>query len=155
MSTKISNQGNRNLAIVWTVTKFKNFICGYHFEIRTTQCALCYLADIMHPTDRLSKWYSTLQKYDFTLIDKNGKSHQNTQCLSRRQFSAKTLPHKNNKEFLVYADNYPDTENNNLKSVNLESVMKNNMPSEAKTSEEMPEAGATKRNNSSDDKNNS
>lgn len=144
------------LAIVWTVTKFKNFIYGYHFEIRTTQCALCYLADIMHSTDRLSKWYSTLQKYDFTLIDKNGKSHQNTQCLSRRQFSAKTLtPHKNNKEFLVYVDNYPDTKNNNLKSVNLESVMKNNMPSEAKTSEEMPEAGATKRNNSSDDKNNS
>ena len=71
------------LAIVWAVDKFRHYLLGVEFTIKTDHCGLCWLMRITDPSGKLARWALRLQEYKFKIVYKNGKAHTNVDPLSR------------------------------------------------------------------------
>lgn len=71
------------LAIVYAVTKLRNYILGKHFTIVTDHCALCVLKAKMPNSPRLRRWAVLLSEFNFSITYIKGKLHNDVDCLSR------------------------------------------------------------------------
>ena len=71
------------LAVVWAIKYYRIYLYGTKFEVITDHVALKWLMNINDPTGRLARWAIYLQIYDFEIIHRKGKSHQNVDALSR------------------------------------------------------------------------
>lgn len=71
------------LAIVYSVTKLRNYLLGKHFTILTDHCALCSLKKKVPHSPRLYRWTLLLSEYDFSIQYIRGGLHQDVDCLSR------------------------------------------------------------------------
>ena len=71
------------LAIVWSIEKFRHYLLGIEFTIKTDHCGLCWLMRITDPSGKLARWALRLQGYNFKIVYKNGKAHTNVDPLSR------------------------------------------------------------------------
>ena len=71
------------LAIVWSVDKFRHYLLGHKFKIVTDHHSLCYLLKLKSPSGRLSRWALKLAEYQFDIVYKSGKLHNNVDTLSR------------------------------------------------------------------------
>jgi len=71
------------LAIVYSVTKLRNYLLGKKFTILTDHCALCALKTKMPNSPRLRRWALLLSEFDFTIKYVKGALHNDVDCLSR------------------------------------------------------------------------
>jgi len=71
------------LAVVFAIYKFKPYITGIHFIIKTDHHALCFVMRKPELAPRLARWVLLLQEYHFTIEYKSGKTHVDADCLSR------------------------------------------------------------------------
>ena len=71
------------LSIVWSISKFRNYLYGRKFVIETDHHALCYLMKMKDPNGRLCRWSILLQGYDFDIYYNAGANHADADCLSR------------------------------------------------------------------------
>lgn len=71
------------LAIVYSVSKFRNYLLGKHFSILTDHCALCSLKSKMPASARLRRWAILLSEYDFEIRYLKGSKQCDVDCLSR------------------------------------------------------------------------
>lgn len=71
------------LAIIYCVSKFRNYLLGKHFSILTDHCALCSLKTKMTNNPRLRRWAILLSEYDFDIRYVKGNQHCDVDCLSR------------------------------------------------------------------------
>lgn len=71
------------LAIVYTLTKFRNYLLGRPFTIITDHCALCALKLKNPSSARLHRWAIVISEYDFSIKYISGKKHSDVDCLSR------------------------------------------------------------------------
>ena len=71
------------LAVVYSVTKLRNYLLGKHFTILTDHCSLCALKKRVPNSPRLYRWSLLLSKYDFNIQYIRGGLHQDIDCLSR------------------------------------------------------------------------
>ncbi|MES2216505.1 MAG: RNase H-like domain-containing protein [Patescibacteria group bacterium] len=71
------------LAVIFGVRKFRPYLFGKRFLVRTDHCCLCYLRSVKDLNGRLARFALKLQPYDFEVQYRSGKSHVDADCLSR------------------------------------------------------------------------
>ena len=72
------------LAMVTFVKKFKQYLLGRPFLIRTDHAALQWLRSTPEPVGQQSRWLEILEEYDFQVEHRAGRLHTNADALSRR-----------------------------------------------------------------------
>jgi hypothetical protein len=75
------------LAVVFFVRYFRPYLYGRHFTIRTDHGSLRWLINFRNPEGQVARWLQILGEYDYEIIHRPGKSHQNADSLSRRPCS--------------------------------------------------------------------
>ena len=71
------------LAVVTFMKHFRQFLIGHHFTIRTDHGALTWLQNFKSPEGQLARWLENLQGYQFTIVHRPGRKHNNVDALSR------------------------------------------------------------------------
>ena len=71
------------LAVVTFIKHFRPYLLGKHFTLRTDHGSLTWLARFKEPEGQLARWLEKLQEYDFDILHRPGKRHQNADALSR------------------------------------------------------------------------
>ena len=76
------------LSIIWGVKKFKQYLLGRHFKLRTDHQPLvpifsCKKGLPALAASRMHRWAETLMTYSFDIVHRQGKKHQNADGLSR------------------------------------------------------------------------
>ena len=71
------------LAIVWALKRFRPYIFGQQFIIRTDHKPLIWLKSISNPSSRLVRWRVDMDGYDYKIEFKSGKINKNADSLSR------------------------------------------------------------------------
>ena len=62
---------------------FRHYLIGTPFTIRTDHGALTWLQKFKSPEGQLARWLEKLQEYQFTIIHRPGRTHNNADALSR------------------------------------------------------------------------
>ena len=71
---------------VYYVRYFRRpYLYGRHFTIRTDHGSLRWLLKFKDPDRQIARWIQILGEYDYAVIHRPGKSHQNADSLSRIQ----------------------------------------------------------------------
>ena len=71
------------LAIVFGINEFRPYIFGQEFTVVTDHKALTWLAKLQETNPRLTRWILSLSQYNFNIVYRPGKSHNNADGLSR------------------------------------------------------------------------
>ncbi|KAJ8333546.1 hypothetical protein SKAU_G00415540 [Synaphobranchus kaupii] len=72
------------LAAVEFTSHFRQYLLGRSFTIRTDHSSLRWLTRMREPEGQLARWLEKLAEYEFQVIHRPGRHHQNTDALSRR-----------------------------------------------------------------------
>ena len=71
------------LAVVEAVKRFRPYLCGSKFLLRTDHSSLKWLIHMKDPEGMLARWIVVLSAYDFDIEHRPGKKHGNADGLSR------------------------------------------------------------------------
>lgn len=90
-ASRVLNTAERNyptvekelLAIVWAVKRFRPYVYGTKFVIKTDHKPLIWLNKTSNPSTRLVRWRLELVEYNYEIIYKSGRSNCNADSLSR------------------------------------------------------------------------
>ena len=72
------------LAVVTFTNHFRPYLLGRNFALRTDHSSLTWLHNFKEPEGQLARWIEKLQEYNFTILHRQGRQHQNADALSRR-----------------------------------------------------------------------
>jgi len=78
------------LAIGNGLKHFRQYLNGRHFAIRTDHAALSWLPRTPEPMLQLAGWLTLIEEFEYKVIHRDGKRHQNADGLSPRPESAET-----------------------------------------------------------------
>lgn len=56
------------LAIVWAVEKYRHYLMGRHFKLRTDNAALVFVMNPTKPSPKMARWAACLMEYDFEIV---------------------------------------------------------------------------------------
>lgn len=63
------------LGVVWAINKFRHFLAGRHFLLRTDHAALKYIFNNDKPSAKVQRWAAALFEYDFETQHQPGKQN--------------------------------------------------------------------------------
>lgn len=72
------------LAVVTYLRHFRPYLYGRHIIIRTDHGALRWLINFKDPLGQVARWLEILGEYNYTVIHRPGRIHQNADSMSRR-----------------------------------------------------------------------
>ena len=72
------------LAVVTFVKKFRQYLLGRPFRIRTDHAALQWLKRTPEPIGQQARWLEILEEYNYSIEHRAGRHHVNADALSRR-----------------------------------------------------------------------
>ena len=70
-------------AVVWSTDKFRCYLLGQEFTLVTDHQALKWLFNRSNPTGKIAHWIFRLQEYQYKVVYRPEKTHQNADALSR------------------------------------------------------------------------
>jgi len=73
------------LAVVTFVKKFRQYLLGRPFTVRTDHAALRWLKHTPEPIGQQARWLEILEEYDYSIVHRPGRLHSNADSLSRRE----------------------------------------------------------------------
>jgi hypothetical protein len=79
---KYSATEKEAFAVVFGTTHFRVYLLGRHFKLVTDHNALRWL-HTMEAKGRLARWIMDLQEFDFSVVHRPGRIHNNADALSR------------------------------------------------------------------------
>ena len=79
-------------AAVFGVEHFRYYLLGNRFLLRTDNNALTWLRNQQQPRGVLLRWLRILSTYDFNIVHRPGKKHQNADSLSRAEHAPLLTP---------------------------------------------------------------
>lgn len=71
------------LGVVWTISKFRNYLHGREFTLLTDHHSLCWLETIKNPKPRVARWRYILSEFEFKIVYRKGKENCLGDHLSR------------------------------------------------------------------------
>ena len=71
-------------AVVTAVKKFKRYLSGRRFIVRTDHAALKWLMQFKDPEGMVARWISFLSTFEFDIEHRPGNKHGNADGLSRK-----------------------------------------------------------------------
>ena len=71
------------LAVVVFTQHFRPYLLGREFVLRTDHGSLTWLQSFKEPEGQLARWLEKLQEFNFSILHRKGKNHQNADALSR------------------------------------------------------------------------
>ena len=71
------------LAILHALTKFRQYLVGGRFKVKTDHNSLKYFLEKKELNERQQKWVSKIQAYDFEIEYVKGKNNVVADALSR------------------------------------------------------------------------
>ena len=78
------------LALVYTFRKLDCYLRYSSFTAIVDHSALKWLFSLKDPTGKFARWITLLQAYDFQIVYRPGKIHQNADGISRREYTHDT-----------------------------------------------------------------
>lgn len=81
------------LAIVDACKKFRHYLYGRRFSVRTDHRPLVYLNNCKDPSSRLVRWRLKLMDFDYDIVYKKGILNSNADALSRIVYEPREAPH--------------------------------------------------------------
>ena len=73
------------LGILWAIRKFRHYLIGAHFTLKTDHKPLQWLESSRNQahSQHLERWSLELRAYDFTVVHRSGRCNQTADALSR------------------------------------------------------------------------
>ncbi|CAG8595992.1 18751_t:CDS:2, partial [Racocetra persica] len=71
------------LAVIWSISYFRQYLHGSHFTLITDHSALKFLLSHKLPQGQLARWILALQEYTFIIVHHSRRQHSNADSLSR------------------------------------------------------------------------
>ena len=72
------------LSVISTVKHFHHYLYGRKFTIRTDHASLIWLTNFKNLEGQLCRWINILENYDYEIVHRPGRVHNNADALSRR-----------------------------------------------------------------------
>lgn len=86
------------LAVITYVRKFRQYLLGCPFTIRTDHAALHWLKSTPEPIGQQARWLEILEEFDYTIVHRPGRLHGNADAMSRRVGATRTAETSNNND---------------------------------------------------------
>ena len=71
------------LAVITFIAKFRQYLLGRKFVLRTDHNALTWLRNFKHPEGQMARWLEKLEEYTFSILHRPGRKHRNADSMSR------------------------------------------------------------------------
>jgi len=72
------------LALITFVKKFRQYLLGRKFLVRTDHAALQWLKQTPEPVGQQARWLEILEEFDYDIEHRAGAKHNNADAMSRR-----------------------------------------------------------------------
>ncbi|XP_077940886.1 uncharacterized protein LOC144385036 isoform X1 [Gasterosteus aculeatus] len=72
------------LAVTWALESLRFYLLGRQFTVVSDHAPLQWMAKNKETNRRITRWFLSLQAFNFSVVHRAGKSHSNADALSRR-----------------------------------------------------------------------
>ena len=86
------------LAMVTFTHHFRHYLLGKKFLLRTDHGSLRWLFNFKDPRGQVARWIEALSLYSFDIQHRPGRSHQNADSMSRKDYVETACAHENAEE---------------------------------------------------------
>ncbi|KAI5707546.1 hypothetical protein M8J77_004691 [Diaphorina citri] len=90
------------LAVVWGINKFKSYLDGRHFILRTDSRALTWLHKFKEDKSKLIRWALLLQEYTFSIEHVKGRNNELPDAMSRSPWNEEVGSENEDWERMVF-----------------------------------------------------
>ena len=92
------------LAVVTFTHHFRHYLLGRKFLLRTDHGSLRWLFNFKDPVGQVARWLEALAQYNFDIQHRPGRSHQNADSMSRKDYEDSVCTHQSTEELNQCSD---------------------------------------------------
>ena len=108
------------LAVITALKHFHIYLIGQKVRLRTDNSAVSWIRTLKNPTGQVFRWLQYIETYDLSVTHRPGRSHGNSDALSR--IPCKVCQRQTQNESKDTNDHNPDLHNEETMSINMTTV---------------------------------